>query len=263
MPSTPGYCDTESPFPYEYYTFHRIATDIVTLLSTLGIPQAIYIGHDWGSVIVQRVALWYPEHVLAVAAICVPFVKPAESLVPLETLVKLFPNFAYQIWLMNPETERQLSDPKNIEKFLKGIFRIRGDPKVMWNADKDVLRKIGEPSLGRVWENQDVFQYYLRCFQRAGSMRGPLIYYKTRELNYKDELKLGSDPKIQCPAMFIGAERDPALPPILWKTQGWVPQLEMHTVKEGHWCLVADQGKEISPILQKWVRKVSQPTARL
>jgi soluble epoxide hydrolase / lipid-phosphate phosphatase len=263
VPSTPGYCDTESPFPHEYYTFRRIASDLVTLLSTLGIDKALYIGHDWGSIIVQRVALWFPSHVIAVAAICVPFAKPTRSLVPLEKLVERFPNFAYQLWFASYDADKELQDPKNIEKFLKAIFRIKGDAPVPWNTGKNILKGIEEPTLGRLWENEEVFRYYLQCFTRTGSMSGPLAYYKTRELNYKDELQLGDEAKILCPALFIGAEGDIALPPSTWNSQGWVQQIERRKVKGGHWCLVENQGKEIWPILFDWGKKLSRTSAKL
>jgi pimeloyl-ACP methyl ester carboxylesterase len=213
--------------------------------------------------IVQRVTLWYPEHVIAVAAICVPFVKPAQEYLPLEKLVERFPNFAYQLWFASEDSDRELSNDQNIEKFLKGVFRIKGDEPVAWNTGKDILKNMGNPSLGRVWENKDVFQYYLRCFQRTGTMRGPLTYYKTRELNYKDELKFADQARIECPALFVGAEWDVALPPTTWGSQGWVPQLEMQKIDKGHWCLVEDKGKEIAPILHSWVRKVSEAGAKI
>lgn len=261
VPSTVGYCDSESPLPLEYYTLKRIATDLVALLSSIGISKAIYFGHDWGSIIVQRVTFWFPEHVLAVGLVCVPWTAPLKEDIPLTEIVKRRPSFAYQLWFASQDAERKLSSPQAIEKFLKAIFRIKGDPPVSWNTGKDMMQAIGDPSLGKVWENQDVvWEYYLRSFTRTGSLRGPLNYYKTRELNFRDELELlekGKD-KVSCPSMFIGAMEDRALPPSTWKGQEWVPQLEQYTVSQGHWCLVENGGQEIQPIIQKWVAKVSK-----
>lgn len=258
VPSTPGYCETEAPRPFEYYTFKRIATDLVTIASSLGISKAIYIGHDWGSMIVQRVAMWFPDRVVAVGAICVPFIKCKSTFTSLEKMIERYPNFSYQLFFASPEAEKVLSTPNTIEKFLKGIFRIKGDPRVTWNTSDNILEAIGDPSQGRLWENDGVWEYYLRSFQRKGTLRAPLTYYKTRELNFKDELELVDKAKIQCPAMFIGAMEDRALPPSTWRGQGWVPQLERYVVSTGHWCLVEDEGKEIAPLIQMWVEKVSK-----
>jgi pimeloyl-ACP methyl ester carboxylesterase len=180
--------------------------------------------------------------------------------IPLTEIVRRRPNFAYQLWFASPDSERELSSPQAIEKFLKAMFRIKGDPPVLWNTGKDMMQAIGDPSLGKVWENQRVWEYYLRSFTRTGSLRGPLNYYKTRDLNFRDELELVANGKVKvsCPAMFIGAMEDRALPPSVWKGQEWVPQLEQYTVSQGHWCLVENGGKEIQPIIQKWVTKVSK-----
>jgi pimeloyl-ACP methyl ester carboxylesterase len=177
---------------------------------------------------------------------------------PLEAVVKVLPNFAYQFYFASPQSEKELSSPEAIERFLKAIFRVKGDAPVKWNTGKDMLAKMGNPSRGKLWKDNAVWEYYLRTFQKAGSLRGPLNYYKTRELNYKDELDLIDTAQITCPVVFIGALKDVAQPPTTWNRQGWVPQLERHTVRGGHWALVEDEGKEIAPIIQTWVAKVSK-----
>jgi pimeloyl-ACP methyl ester carboxylesterase len=257
VPSPPGYCESESPRPWEYYTLKRIATDFIALLANLGIHRAVFIGHDWGSSIVQRIALWFPENVIAVGVVCVPFVRPEKVFTPLEEVVRKRPNFTYQLWFASPDSERVLSTPGAIETFLKGIFRIKGDAAVPWNVAGNSIEKMGNPSLGKVWENAEVWDYYRKSFQRQESLRGPLTYYKTRELNFRDELGLDGR-GIECPALFIGAKQDQALPPSTWRGQSWVKNLEQHSIEGGHWCLVEDGGKEVMPILLKWVAKVSK-----
>ena len=165
--------------------------------------------------------------------------------------------------MSNPDAERKLSNPELIETFLKILFRTKNDTPVIWNTGKDFVSNVNAPSLGSIWEKPEVFEYYLQCFQRKGSLTGPLTYYKTRGLNYKDELELVDSGRIHCPALFIGALDDRAIPPSNWGVQGWVPQLEKHTVSKGHWCLVEDQGKEIKPIIQSWVKKVSVPQPKM
>jgi soluble epoxide hydrolase/lipid-phosphate phosphatase len=254
----PGYCENEDPRPFEFYTFKRIASDMVALLATLDLSKAIYIGHDWGSVIVQRVALWYPDHVIAVAALCVPFLRPTPTFISLEEMVEKAPNFTYQLWFANPESEKVLSTPNNIERFLKSLFRVKGDKPVAWNTGKNPMDAMGDPSLGRLWQDKGVWEYFVRSFQKKGSLRGPLTYYKTRGLNYRDELEIVDTARIQCPALFIGAKEDRALPPETWERQQWVPQLERYSVGTGHWCLVEDDGQEIAPLIQSWVAKISK-----
>lgn len=136
---------------------------------------------------------------IAVGAICVPFTKPKASFIALEQMVKRLPTLTYQLWFASSAAEQELSSPEAIEKFLKGIFRIKGDGEISWHTSEDVLSKMGNPSLGMLWKNKSVWEYYLKTFQK-GTLRGPLIYYKTRELNFKDESELAGTANIQCPA---------------------------------------------------------------
>jgi pimeloyl-ACP methyl ester carboxylesterase len=213
--------------------------------------------------IVQRVALWFPEKVLAVASVCVPFTQPQGTYIPIKQLVKRLPNFAYQIYFASPEAEQDLSSPENIERFLKALYRVNGDGPISWNSDRNLVAGLGNPTLSKLWETQDVWKFYLSSFQRVGSLRGPLTYYKTRELNYNDELGLEGKERIQCPAMFVGAMDDRALPPAMWENQQWVPHLERHAVGGGHWCLVENGGTEVGKVIQKWVTKVSNTSSKL
>jgi soluble epoxide hydrolase / lipid-phosphate phosphatase len=253
----PGYCETESPLPFEYYTAKRIATDIVSLVGKLGISKAVYIGHDWGSFIVQRLAFWFPKHVLAVGSICVPFTPTSAEFISIEKMVEMLPNFTYQLWFASPDCEQQLSTPDKIERFLNGVYRSKDDKPIGITKLEELVDPTRDFGRGKIWENDKVFQYYLKCFVQKGSLRGPLTYYKVRGLNYRDELEIVDTAAILCPALFVGAKFDVALPPAIWENQQWVPKLERYSVDCSHWCLVEDQGRQVNPLIERWVAKVS------
>ena len=208
---------------------------------------------------VQRVALWFPENVIAVAIVCVPFIRPSPTFSSLEKMVEKYPNYAYQLWMASAEAENELSSKENIERFLKGVYRIKGDETIHFNNSVGLLQGMGNPNLGKLWESNEVWEYYLQEFNRKGNMSGPLTYYKTRGLNYRDELEIVDTARIKCPAMFIGAKLDMAVPPSAWQGQEkWVTQLEKYEIELGHWCLVEQGGKEVNGILLEWVGKVSK-----
>jgi len=208
---------------------------------------------------VQRVALWFPENVIAVGIVCVPFIRPSPTFVSLQQMVQARPNYTYQLWMASAEAENELSSKDSIERFLKGIYRIKGDEPVPFNNGLDLLKSMGNPNLGKLWESNEVWGYYLQEFTRRGNLSGPLTYYKTRGLNYRDELEIVDTARIRCPALFIGAKLDMAVPPPAWEGQEkWVTQVEKYEIERGHWCLVEDGGKDVNPILLEWVGKVSK-----
>lgn len=89
------------------------------------------IGHDWGSHIAARFALWYPERALGViqwvvdgfARVCafdltpscslsIGYFPPIPTYEPLEAYIKKFPIYKYQLYFGNPACTMELE--KNV-----------------------------------------------------------------------------------------------------------------------------------------------------
>jgi pimeloyl-ACP methyl ester carboxylesterase len=80
-------------------------------------------------------------------------------------------------------------------------------------------------------------------------------WYRTREIDYKDELALADDPIIEAPLLHIKALKDAALPPGLGRQMGlWVPNLTLAEVDTTHWAMWEDpQG--VNEILSRWLQE--------
>lgn len=84
-PDMLGYGGTDKPRAAEEYSTRRLCADLAALLDVVGVHKAvsvpefrthvicdvellamqIVIGHDWGSYIAARFALWHPDRLLA------------------------------------------------------------------------------------------------------------------------------------------------------------------------------------------------------
>ena len=79
-----GYGGTQKPIEASDYSAKKICADLAAILDLLEIKRAVcmkepvhndsmlifsqvIIGHDWGSFIVGRFALWHPNRILALA----------------------------------------------------------------------------------------------------------------------------------------------------------------------------------------------------
>ena len=71
-PDQRGYGGSSRPDAVEDYDIHALTGDLVGLLDDVGAQQAVYIGHDWGAMVVWHTALLHPERVRAVAGLSVP-----------------------------------------------------------------------------------------------------------------------------------------------------------------------------------------------
>lgn len=244
-PDMIGYARTEAPTDLAFYTFKRAAADLAALAAHLDVPRFILLGHDWGGAIVYRVALWQPQLVQAVVAVCTPYSRPSTTFVSTETLVAgPLPQFAYQLALASGSVEREIRTERDIAHFVNALYGARTpDGKVGFDARVgplfDVI-KSGALTRSNLLA-QEEWEHYAREYARTG-MRGTVNWYRTRELNHADELPLaqrGDALKIAAPTLFVGASRDVALPPRMSRgmEQHFV-ELKRCEVDGGHWILV-------------------------
>ena len=126
-PDIMGFGGTDAPEELVYYGFKRIADDIKELARRLGSSHIILGGHDWGGAIVYRVALWHPELVAHIFAVCTPYSTPNKTKVDLAEVVRTkLPNFGYQLHLASGEVEKHIQTKAQIREFLNALYGGKG-----------------------------------------------------------------------------------------------------------------------------------------
>lgn len=63
-PDMLGYGSTDKPADVSAYTTKNISHDLAAILDVASVEKAVAIGHDWGSFLVSRFALWYSHRLL-------------------------------------------------------------------------------------------------------------------------------------------------------------------------------------------------------
>ncbi|OOK72982.1 alpha/beta hydrolase fold family protein [Mycobacterium kansasii] len=71
-PDQRGYGGSSRPEAIEAYDIHQLTADLVGLLDDVGAERAVWVGHDWGAVVVWNAPLLHPDRVAGVAALSVP-----------------------------------------------------------------------------------------------------------------------------------------------------------------------------------------------
>ena len=64
-PDMLGYGGTDKLTTPVYYSIKRLCDDLAALLDVIDVRRAVIAGHDWGSAIAWRFALYHPERILA------------------------------------------------------------------------------------------------------------------------------------------------------------------------------------------------------
>ncbi|KUM62032.1 hypothetical protein ACN42_g5065 [Penicillium freii] len=215
-----------------------------------------------GAGLAYRIALWHPELVSHLFTVCVPYARPMAKNISIEDLVRtVTPHFAYQLQLKSGEVEKAIRSKDEIRQFLLALYGGRTEAgEFGFDAHKGVLLdKIGQLKPSRLLSEEEL-EFYTNEFARHG-IHGPLNWYRTRDVNYGDELAI-LDREIQIPTLFIQALRDQALPPQLGKSMAkQFPRLTLKQVNTSHWALW-EKPEEFNEIIGTWLKDQSAVDGR-
>ena len=74
-PDQRGYGHSTAPTDIAAYGVRQLTDDRVALLDRAGKDQAVFVGHDWGSLVVWETARLHPERVRSVVGVSVPLTQ--------------------------------------------------------------------------------------------------------------------------------------------------------------------------------------------
>jgi len=265
-PDLPGFGQSSAPEQVEAYTFKNITKYLAGLLDHLKIQKAVFVGHDWGGVVVWRMALWFPERVEAVAAICTPYAPRSPTFIPLERLVERKPVFYYQLYF-NLENGKVAQNEleKYVERTISCLFRTsKNEDRIGQWMDKNSKGLLsGFPAkVNRSKLLSEVeFSKYVQTFTKSG-FRGGLNFYKTSELNWIDEENLPVN--VNHRSLMVTAGKDSVLSPELTRgMENFIPNLRRaHIEESSHW-VQHEQPDLLNSILSQWLSSLSQPSSKL
>ncbi|KYK60009.1 epoxide hydrolase [Drechmeria coniospora] len=260
VPDMLGYSGTDRPEDLHQFSLKSLSADIKELARHfVGDGQIILGGHDWGGALVWRVALWHPELLKAVFSICTPFVAPSPSWIALEDVIAMgkYSNFGYQLQLKGPEVENAIQGAGKLRQFLNGMFGgVGSNGEFAFTPEKGVqLDSLPKLKRSRLLSDEELDHYveqYMK--QDAPQLRGPLNWYRTRKINWEDEMLLAdSHVSLEMPTLFIAAKKDSVLLPSLSVgMERHMPKLTRAEVNGSHWALTG-ASEEVNEHIGKWL----------
>ena len=222
-PDMRGYGDSSAPAEIEAYDIVTLCGDLTGLLDELGAEQAIFVGHDWGAIVVWNLSLLAPERVRAVAGLSVPFV-PRPPAPPTQVMRRKIGEDFYIVWFQEPGVaDRALAED------VRRTLTTQQQWTAQWSGEAE------EPKLPR-WLSEDELAVYVRTFERTG-FTGGLDYYRNLDRNWELTADV-AERHVEAPAMFLTGERDLVRLFSPGDTMSeWVDDLRMSVVvpKGGHW----------------------------
>ena len=96
-PDLRGYGGSSAPAPNDAYAMEQVVADMAELHDHLGGKPAVWVGHDWGSVVAGQLVAHQPERSRGVVLVSVPYFPTGNNLQTLVPLVdrKIYPADQY------------------------------------------------------------------------------------------------------------------------------------------------------------------------
>jgi pimeloyl-ACP methyl ester carboxylesterase len=240
-PDQRGYGRSDVPDRVEDYDITKLTGDLLGLLDALGEERAVFVGHDWGAIVVWALALIAPERVRGVAGLSVPF-TPRGPIPPTHLFDALSGDrFFYILYFQEPGVaDRELaSDTRRTMAsilYSASAFAPPGSIKRMPREGTGYLDVLTEPPELPPWLTEEDLELYVSEFQRTG-FTGPLSWYRNFDRNW-ELMEPYAGAKVEVPALFLAGERDTVLkmlPPDVM--DGWVADLRGSILipGAGHW----------------------------
>lgn len=218
-PDQRGYGGSSRPDAIDAYNIHELTADIVGLLDDIGAEQAVWVGHDWGAVVVWNAPLLHPDRVTAVAALSVPAL-PRAQVPPTQAFRKIVgENFFYILYFQEPGVaDAELDgDPARTMRRMMGSLRASGDQlaamRMVAPGPEGFIDRLPEPDGLPDWISQNELDHYISEFSRTG-FTGGLNWYRNFDRNWETTAELAPElgnAKISVPSLFIAGTADPVL----------------------------------------------------
>ncbi len=214
VPDQRGYGRSTCPPRVEDYDIECLTGDLLALLDDIGEERGVFVGHDWGAIVVWNLALLAPERVAGVVGISVPMMA-RPPMPPVQLLRQVLGDaFFYMVYFQEPDRpEADLGrNPATTMRRLLAARMPDGDaidPSFMANDGRGFVDRIPEPDGLPAWLSQAELDHFTAEFTRTG-FSGGINWYRNLDRNWTLTEHVDGH-HVEAPAMFIGGSRDPVL----------------------------------------------------
>ncbi|MCV7077343.1 alpha/beta fold hydrolase [Mycobacterium szulgai] len=262
-PDQRGYGGSSRPDAIEAYNIHELTADMVGLLDDVGAERAVWVGHDWGAIVVWNAPLLHPDRVAGVAALSVPVV-PRPRTAPTKALRDRFgENFFYILYFQEPGVaDAELNgDPARTMRRMLGGLQLPGDERsalrMVAPGPEGFIDRLPEPEALPTWLSQDELDHYISEFTRTG-FTGGLNWYRNFDRNWETTAEIDGA-TIGVPCLFIGGTADPVLTFTRRDRASQVitgPYREVMLDGAGHW-LQQERPDEVNARLLEFLKEMN------
>jgi pimeloyl-ACP methyl ester carboxylesterase len=240
-PDLRGLGRSTGPEAIEDYDVHHQVADLMAVLDDLGEERAVFVGHDWGSMLASHAVLLHPERSLGLVNISVPHL-PRGPVSPLAALRSVIGDgFFYVLYFQEPGVADANLDA-DVRKVMTAMMCARfeegalPDPSAFVQDGRGLAERLPEPDGLPAWLTQEELDVFVEAYERTGFTAG-LNLYRNFDRNWASTEQL-AEAKIEVPSLFIGGSADPVtwmMPPTLAHASLTDHRGDVLVKGAGHW----------------------------
>lgn len=220
------------------FTKDQLALDVLAVLDRLGIDGFQLVGHDWGGVVAQEMALAAPARVTRLALLNAPAINNKRGDVEATKAIREFDNRSY--WYQHFQQQRDLPEhmiPGNEDVWLRYFLRTG----------------LGEPL------PDDIIAEHVRWYSLPDTPGAVANYYRSLRRD-RERWETLADHVWPMPAMFVYGRNDPVIvPAFLRGIEASFARITVHDIDAGHFVHEEDPA-EVAALLDAFLlpRKESE-----
>ena len=257
-PDQRGYGTTDSPGSVGDYTIQNLIGDVTGMLDALSMEQALFIGHDWGAMVLWQMALLEPERMAGIINLNIPFMP--RTLVDPISLMRDFLGDDFYIVNFQDTNEADLkcdADPGHVFDVMmrkNQITRAQFDALPKEKKAFSLIAALARTELsGEPLLTEEEHRIYAQAYEISG-FTGPINWYRnwTRNWESTDDV----EQTVNVPTLFIGARDDVIVSPAQIKAmKPHVSDLEVQMIKKcGHWTQ-QEKPDEVNEMILEWLAR--------
>jgi pimeloyl-ACP methyl ester carboxylesterase len=246
VPNQRGYGNSSRPTEVTDYDIEHLAGDLTALLDHYGYDDAIFIGHDWGAMVVWWLTLLHPNRVSKVINLSVPYQERREK--PwIEWMEEIFGGDYYFVHFNRQPGVADAVLEANTSRFLRNIFRknlpqMKPPPGMVMIYLATAETPLGDPIM-----SEDDLAVFVSAFESSG-FTASINWYRNLDRNW--HLLANVNPVIQQPTLMIYGNRD--VIPKSEKLTEFVPNADVVNLDCGHW-IQQEKPAETNQAILNWL----------
>jgi pimeloyl-ACP methyl ester carboxylesterase len=254
-PDLRGYGRTTAPPGIIDYRMSELIADVHGLLDAFDLDRAIFIGHDWGALILWHMAMLAPQRIDRLVILNVPHI-PRPPVDPVGLMRQRFGNDFYIVNFQDSDEADRLfsSDPRRTINRLMRKNQLTREQYEQLPPEHQVInlvRAVRQPEASgdRLLLAAEL-DYYAAAFSASG-FHGPINWYRNWTHNW-EQLE-GIDQEIDIPTLFIGAENDVVIPlQHIESMRALLGNLTIHMLDCGHWTQ-QERPADVNRLILEWL----------